>query len=221
MFKALTDKVSHFSDAAFFITKKHIVGYKVTAEPALQPEGLAFFHSIINNTSTYLEYGSGGSTILASRYVATLVSVESDQVFARAVEKAMPTTTAAIHLLTPYIGVTGKWGMPIFGRPTESRIARWKRYPQAPWKLLDNRPPDTILIDGRMRVACALESLLHVDSDTRLLVDDYVGRNYSVIEQFADLISLHGILAEFRKKTQAFDEQQCRAALKIAYGDLR
>ncbi|ANW00423.1 hypothetical protein [Bradyrhizobium icense] len=220
MVSSLMGKASYFLDAGLFVAKKHILGYEVGFEPTFQPAGLAIFRSIIEKTSTYLEYGSGGSTIVASRYVNTLVSVESDPVFRRAVEKAMPPTKAELHLLSPYIGVTARWGTPVFGRPTESRIARWQRYPQAPWSILKTKEPNTILIDGRMRVACALESLLHVSSETRLLVDDYVGRNYSAIEEFADLIAIHGVMAEFRKK-RSFDQQRCRTALNLSYSDLR
>jgi hypothetical protein len=42
--------------------------------------------------------------------------------------------------------------------------------------------PDTILVDGRLRVACTLESLLHVDRATIILVDDYADRNYRATE---------------------------------------
>lgn len=71
-----------------------------------------------------------------------------------------------------------------------------------------------------MRIACTLESLLHVSEETRLVVDDYADRDYFQIEQFAHLISLHGIVAEFRKRPD-FDERACRSALNAAYFDLR
>jgi hypothetical protein len=78
----------------------------------------------------------------------------------------------------------------------------------------------TILVDGRMRVACALESLLHVTRDTRMIVDDYVGREYEVIEDFADLVATHGIMAEFRKKKD-FDPALCHERLQRYYAVLR
>jgi hypothetical protein len=216
----LLSKLAYFFDSARFVARKHLFGYEVDPEPTFQPEGLAFFKSIIPNTSVYLEYGSGGSTICAAHYVSTLVSVESDAVFKRAVQKKLPVTRADIHLLSPYIGVTAAWGTPVFGRPTKYRIERWKRYPRAPWPLLGTKIPDTILIDGRMRVACALESLLRIGTQTCLAVDDYAGRNYKAIERFADLISMHGVMAEFRKKSD-FDEAGCRNTLEEAYSDLR
>jgi hypothetical protein len=152
------NKVTYLAKAFVFVARKHIVGLDVEPTPHLEPEGLAFFNSIIPNTRIYLEYGSGGSSVQAAKHVKTLVSV----------------------------GMTAHWGTPVFGRATPSRIQRWKRYPQAPWQAL-NEVPDTILVDERMRVACALESLLHVTHDTRMVVDDYVGPEYQVIEDFADL----------------------------------
>ena len=51
-------------------------------------------------------------------------------------------------------------------------------------------------------------------------MDDYAGRSYSQIEQFGRLVAMHGIMAEFRKRTD-FDERACRLALEAAYFDLR
>jgi hypothetical protein len=215
------NKFQYFAKAATFVAKKHLMGYQVNPVPSFQPEGLEFFQTIIPTSIIYLEFGSGGSTILASKHVKKLVSVESDGVFKRAVERAIPQDTRAeIHLLAPYIGVTAEWGTPVFGRPTANRVKRWKKYPSAPWPVLNGEVPDTVLIDGRMRVACALESLLHINRHTRLIVDDYVGRDYRAIEQFAELIATHGIMAEFRKMAD-FDVQACRESLTRFYSVLR
>lgn len=213
-------KISYFFNSACFVARKHLRGYEIDPEPGFRPEGLAFFKSIIPKTSVYLEYGSGGSTIFAAHYVSTLVSVESDAVFRKAVQKKIPATKADVHLLSPNIGMTAEWGTPVFGRPTKARVERWKQYPQVPWAILGNKTPDTILVDGRMRVACSLESLLRIGSQTCLIVDDYAGRNYGEIEKFADLVSMHGAMAEFRKKLD-FDETFCRTVLETAYSDLR
>jgi hypothetical protein len=213
-------KVIYFTRAARFLALKHTKGYTIHPTPTLEEEGLKAFELAIKNTHTYLEFGSGGSTILASQFVTKLVSVETDHSFAAAVRRALLQSSAQVHILTPNIGLTRQWGFPMFERPTPSRIARWKRLPKAPWGILASDIPDTILIDGRMRVACALESLLHVTSDSRLLVDDYVGRSYEVIENFATLIALHGRMAEFRKP-KMFDESACRGSLERAYSDVR
>ena len=172
----LKEKVSYFTEAGVFVARKHFNGFTISPTPAFEDEGLHFFLSAIKQSRIYLEFGSGGSTIVASSFVTKLVSVETDRVFAKAVRRALPKSDAEIHLLTPNIGITREWGYPIFTRPTPRRQAKWKRLPSAPWAKLGSDVPDTILIDGRMRIACALESLLHVTDQTRLLIDDYTGR---------------------------------------------
>jgi hypothetical protein len=219
MIGQLKEKVTYFAKAGWFVAHKHLHGYDICPLPTFEKEGLDFFMAAIERCKTYLEFGSGGSTIVASRFVTKLVSVETDRLFAEAVRRTIPRSRSEIHLITPNIGMTGEWGYPIFGRPTPRRIEKWKRLPMAPWSLLRSNIPDTILIDGRMRVACALESLLHVTSDTRLLVDDYVDRKYQAIESFATLVALHGRMAEFRKKS-SFDGNACREALESSYSDL-
>src|SRR5215216_312315 len=167
----IIDRASHLFGTGKFLVRRYWQGYTVSPEPTFDSEGLSFFKATIARSRIYLEYGSGGSTILASRCVAKLVSVENDHVFAKSVKDALPPSDAEVKVLCPYIGLTREWGFPVFRKPTPRRVASWKRYPQAPWFVLGSDIPDTILIDGRMRVACALESLLHVSSDTCLLVD--------------------------------------------------
>jgi hypothetical protein len=214
------DKAAYFLRAAKFNTRRYVKGFTIDSDPAFETEGLEFFRSVILQSKVYLEYGSGGSTILAAQYVSKLVSVESDRIFARAVKNALPQCRADIHMLSPAIGFTREWGYPVFERPTPSRVARWRRYSQAPWPLLDGDVPDTILIDGRARVACALETLIRVPRSSLLIVDDYVGRSYSAIENFADIVSLHGRMAVFRKRHD-FDRLGCEAMLNLAYCDMR
>lgn len=214
------NKAEYFWNAALFVARKHIVGFEVNPTPSFEPEALQFFRSIIRKSNVYVEYGSGGSTIEAAKHVETLVSVESDPVFRRAVERQIPADSKAeIHFLNPYVGVTAHWGTPVFGRPTPSRVKRWMNYPRAPWQVL-KETPDTILVDGRMRVACTLESLLHIGWDTVIMVDDYERHEYRVIEGFADLINMHDNMAEFRKKSD-FDSDFCQVALTEAYSKLR
>ncbi|SFV13891.1 hypothetical protein SAMN05192541_120141 [Bradyrhizobium arachidis] len=208
----------YYFHSAKFVARKHLRGYVINSAPTLDPDGLSCFQTAIQSSRVYLEYGCGGTTLVAARHVSKLISVETDRVFAKAVAASLPRSEANITILTPNLGPTREWGYPIFDRPTPSHIARWQRFPKAPWAVIDE-PPDLVLIDSRMRVACALESLLHVSVDTRILVDDYSGRDYSLIERFADLIAMHGRMAEFRPR-RTFDQDGCRLALQERYSDL-
>ena len=97
--------------------------------------------------------------------------------------------------------------------------------PCAPWEFLAQHAiePDTILIDGRFRVACALMSLLRLPSASRclMLIDDYGDRpHYAGVLEFADLVSMHGRMAVFRKKAE-FDGERCRHVLQTSQRDWR
>jgi hypothetical protein len=67
--------------------------------------------------------------------------------------------------------------------------------------------------------ACALESLLKVEPTTTILIDDYMGRNYKIVERFAELTATHDRVAEFRKRKD-FDAAACRRALDLEYANL-
>ena len=90
---------------------------------------------------------------------------------------------------------------------------RWQRYATTPWEFLRAHAvePDTILVDGRFRVDCILESLLNLSdgSSCVILVDDYVDRpEYAVVEQFTDRVATAGKMVTLHKKA-AFDRQEC------------
>jgi hypothetical protein len=59
-----------------------------------------------------------------------------------------------------------------------------------------------VLVDGRFRVACVLESLLSLSplSETKILLDDYVDRpEYAVVEEYAD-VEIVGRMAVLRPR---------------------
>jgi hypothetical protein len=92
-------------------------------------------------------------------------------------------------------------------------VQRWQRYPQAPWTHYRRAgvEPDLILVDGRFRVACVLESLLQLSEphSCRILCDDYLHRpHYHVVERFAEL-TLVGRMAVLKAK-RPLDRAECR-----------
>ncbi len=161
------------------------------------------FEQALLEARSYLEFGSGSSSIHGSRCVKSLVSVESDARFLSAVQGlCVPAVDGQqFNFLHAAIGSTGAWGVPIFRRPTRDRTRKWINYPLAPWLALglDYRA-DLILVDGRFRVACALGTvLLQPSEDWILLFDDYVSRpEYWGFEAFAKRVATHGRMAEFR-----------------------
>jgi hypothetical protein len=155
---------------------------------------------------SYLEFGSGGSTLLAAQRGIPFTSVDSDPWFLKAVERALPPEGRdRRRLLHVDIGVTQAWGVPVLRNKTPRRREMWRRYCEAPWLDWPTEVPfpDVVLVDGRFRVACALSTIRALSQrgrkDWELLVDDYEARRpfYAEIEQFARLAKMVGRMAVF------------------------
>jgi hypothetical protein len=196
-------------------------------EPHLQAPELGCFHAALRGCKTYLEYGSGGSTLAALRMVPNVVSVENDRGFYKAVtSKASSLPIGQYFPIFVYTGPTSAWGYSKVRLPTALRASLGRRYARAPWISIDRNKlsPDLIFLDGRFRVACALESLLRLPdrSNCRLLLDDFEQHHgaYFPIFEFAEQIQQHGGAVIFRRATN-FDKARCRAVLTRYYGDFR
>ena len=208
------------------IALKPVHHFTIPAQPWLDPEALDCFTELTAAARNYLEYGSGGSTVFASQHVSHLVSVDSDRYFLRDVQRRLlelnpPAETKLIHA---NIGMTELWGRPVFTRHTPRRLRHWQAYPKAPWDQYRaiGIEPDLILVDGRFRVACVLESLRSLRKDgVTILVDDYLTRpHYKAVEEFADLCAMQGRMAVLRRKAN-IDHDRLLAALRLAYLDHR
>ncbi|HEX8206168.1 MAG TPA: hypothetical protein VF587_08925 [Solirubrobacteraceae bacterium] len=156
------------------------------AGPSMPPAVVEVLTEWLGAARCLLEFGAGGSTLLAARLgVRDVVSIESDRAFLDDVagQVAAIGGRTRLHPVHVDIGPTGAWGRP----RDESRFAAWHRYPQAGYDELRSRrlKADVILVDGRFRVACLLAGLLAAAPGTRLLFDDYTTRSkYHVVERF-------------------------------------
>ena len=138
----------------------------------------------------YFEFGSGGSTNLASYYNLKTYSVESNVKWHENLKRN--------GIIANYITIDLKAnsaGYP--GNNTD--INDWKKYIQAYKKEYN---ADIILIDGRFRVACALDIFGKIRNDTIILIHDYEHRKqYHILERFYIKIKSWKSLALFFKKT--------------------
>jgi hypothetical protein len=215
-------------EIAAFQFVRHWHGIDVSDRPSFDAGGYRQFAETIGRSRIYIEYGSGGSTVMAARVVDRLVSVENDSRFQSAVKQRLrdcPRRPAQLQLIDVDIGVTGEWGTPFYTTRTADRTMRWRRYSTAPWDCFnDGDPePDAILIDGRFRVACVLYSLLRLSESSPcvILFDDYGDRPwYAEVERHAMLVSMEGRMAVFRKGA-AFDPESCHHAYEAACLDWR
>jgi hypothetical protein len=194
-----------------------LFNFSVGQSPHLDELALARWREAIGRSKIYLEYGSGGSTIEAARTVDQIVSVETDNHFLGAVERAFENLSKPSARLQPIyvdIGWTEKWGRPLIGLRTAGRVDRWRHYPVAPWTFFEQSQifPDFIFVDGRFRTACVLESLLRLppDSDCRIMLDDFEGRKkrYGAVLEFADDLEFAGRAIIFRRKRD-FNRDRC------------
>ncbi|ODT15929.1 MAG: hypothetical protein ABS35_29975 [Kaistia sp. SCN 65-12] len=168
---------------------------------------------------TILEYGSGGSTILACLLGKRVHAVESDLKWAGDLSGVIGRNFEGDRaVVVPVdIGPTKAWSFPA----DNSGYEGYSNYPNAVWDRADFRHPDLILIDGRFRVACLMTALQRVRRPTRVLFDDYRERPYyHWVEELAKPVALHGRMAEFRVDRTAIPDTNF-ARMIAAYADFR
>lgn len=144
-----------------------------------------------------LEYGSGGSTVMAAAMPdKTVFSVESDPQWLANMQawfEAHP-PRAVVHMHHGDIGPTKGWGHPL----SEASFRSWPAYPLTVWQRPDFRHPDVVLIDGRFRAACFLTTQFLITRPTTVLIDDYIDRPfYHRIEDIAGPATMIGRMARF------------------------
>ena len=148
--------------------------------------------------ASLLQFGCGNSTLVAARQAQTIVSVDSDAAWLAEVGANL--ARAAIDF-TPFhadIGPTGDYGYPA----DDSRARDWPRYHVDVWRRLSGSP-DAVLIDGRFRVACLLQALVHCKPDCLLLFHGFDDRDdYRVVLKHVDVLARIDSLAVLRAKPQ-------------------
>lgn len=146
-----------------------------------------------------LEYGSGGSTVMAAQMPGKSVfSVESDREWAQMMRDWLaqnpPAHGTVVDIIWSDLGPTKEWGYP----ETDREWQRYARYPLEVWDLPEFRQPDVVLVDGRFRAGCAMATAFRTQKPVRVFVDDYARRkHYHRIEEFLGRPVMAGRMAEF------------------------
>lgn len=141
---------------------------------------------------TVLEYGAGGSTLMAAELGARVWAVESDAGWAAMMRQALDGKPGQI--LHVDIGPTGDWGHPT----DDSRARQWPDYALKVWDLPDFPHPDVVLVDGRFRLGCFLTVAYSITRPVTLFFDDYLPREaYHKAEALARPTALIGRMARF------------------------
>jgi len=198
----LRNRVNRVAALVSFLFAQRVIGFKVGDAPEFESASAPLFMERLEAASSYLEFGSGGSTVLAAKIGKPLVVVESDPIFLAAVERKLHDVGVADGamqtLLHADIGLTEAWGTPVFRASASERAAQWRHYAEAPWDALAALPaPHLVLVDGRFRVACALSAAKFLrDRAGEILIDDYLERpHYRVVERYLRLERMAGRMA--------------------------
>jgi len=166
--------------------------------PHLTPNDLVLFHQYLSNISSnisnipkvYLEFGCGGSTLVACREpsIDTILFVESDPRWYEEVKKQCLDINVKKTILPLFRGLNvvhqNNWGHPGPG----CTDAQKKAYSEPP-----PIPPHTtvvVLVDGRFRVACCLKLFFVLHDQDVILFDDFLPRQdkYGVVLDYYDII---------------------------------
>lgn len=150
------------------------------------------FYEVIADSNVILEFGSGGSTVYALEQGKKVFSIESSKWFVRLMKKS-PVIKKAIqdnNLLYHQVqmGTTKECSVPL---NSEHGELYWKNslesISSAPAPIVTDYwdKIDTIFIDGRYRVACALNALINFPKVKKFIIHDYTNRpQYHILEKF-------------------------------------
>lgn len=170
------------------------------------------FKSLVREVRIYGEYGMGSSTIwVLDNARCHVVAVDSDLVWIEHVRKKAE-SSVRLHASHIDIGEPGRMGRPKSYEKRENFLA----YCSSIWE--GSHKPELVLIDGRFRVCCFLNSLLHAEPGTKILFDDYFYRPfYHVVEEFAEPVDYCGRQALFIVPDE-LDKKEIRSQMeKFAY----
>lgn len=151
------------------------------------------FKQLAAQSKVYFEYGCGKSTIWCSHNIqGKIFSVDTSKKWVQNV-KSKAGSKNVPQLRWVDCGSISDWGTPT----GYSLRQNFKEYIAGPFQMT-SESPDLVLIDGRFRVACFLNSLLKSSPGTRIIFDDYTERTkYHIVEELCEKPSLCGRQAIF------------------------
>jgi hypothetical protein len=135
------------------------------------------FAGFVHCARRYVEFGAGASTVLAAAVVADWVVAfdSSSSWLARVAETCRVRKTRITPTLSYIdIGETGEWGFP----KVETSRDLWPRYHSSMWDDGRMAEADLYLVDGRFRLACFAQVLLHCGDRAFIAFHDYASRPY-------------------------------------------
>ena len=175
------EKMPHFNKVTMKRTfeKRVPLPKEIKCKPHFIYEELTAFLSFLTKDTIYFETGSGCSSIIAKYYEKKTYAVEGCIKYYKIGIKNGLKDVLIFKDLKPDVF---KWSYP--GK--KSNLNDWKNYFQSYKKEYN---ADVILIDGRFKVATAMDIFDKIRDDTVILLHEYFERpSYFILEEYYDYI---------------------------------
>jgi hypothetical protein len=185
----------------------------VVMRPRMKRLEQALFEDRLRLAKNYVEFGSGGSTCLASSMrLNSIISIDSSKEWHEKVHDYCASndgwTIPTLYYVD--IGPLRDWGKPA----DRSQRKKWPDYHTKVWgDMPESRAADFYMVDGRFRVACFMQILLHGHPDATIAIHDFDREFYYPILDVADRIASAEAMSIFCKKPKQ-DEEMIRNILK-------
>ena len=152
------------------------------------------FTSFLTKNTTFFEYGSGCSTIIAKYYCKKTYAVEANiKWYNKGIKNGLKDI-----LIFKDLKCDGSGGV-LSAPGKNSTLEDWKNFFQAYKKEYN---ADVILIDGRFRVSCAFDIFSKIRNDTIVFLHECNRPQYSVLKKYYDYIHQYSDrLCLLKKKT--------------------
>jgi len=158
----------------------------------------------LKKAKIYGEYGCGASTIYAiSNFNGHIISVETDKKWADKVQSNIPNEEKErININWIDVGPVLSWGYPV-NMDKKNNFINYQK------KIWTEQSPDFVLIDGRFRVACFIQSILNCNIGSSIIIDDYYNRKYyHCVEEVVELKEIYGDRMALFVKDKEIDEEK-------------
>lgn len=179
------------------VTQAKPVGPIIPLMPRMSVQETALFEHYLKQSKAYFEFGSGGSTKLATRNEVEVFGVESDKFWVDTLKKEAGPLCKVDYV---DIGPTKEWGYPVDNTHRE----KFPLYSQA--IMQHDKAFDLILVDGRFRVACTLNAIKQTLEKQKDIDDTVI-----FIHDFWDRPDYHSVLAFLETR----DKAETAGAFKI------
>ena len=178
-----------------------------------------FFTLLLKKSKKYLEFGMGGSTLLAymTPNIKKIISIDSDYNWIQNIKNFKNLKNEeGKRIILNYINV-GKvrnWGFPI------TKNSNISNYSKLIFQKYEN-DYDFVFIDGIARVACALQIILNCKPDIKILIHDFnIRPYYHILYKYLDIIYAIDTFALFSIKDD-IDIEEIKKDYEIYKTDIR